>query len=321
MHSRMKILKRSLGAFVILFVLMNVVAFFHAYKFTHFSRDAVKTKNPEHLSVGQKIKTLMFGVSNPRPANKATPSHFYKSVMLQSNKQIACWYIPAGRDGVDTSSSALGTVILFHGYSGERSTMLDKADEFLKMGYNTLVVDFMGSGGSEGDKTTVGYAEAEEVKTAYDHIAQQGNNVLLFGTSMGAAAILKAMNDYHLSPKAVILECPFGSLYETVCARFRLMHVPTVPMASLLVFWGGAQSGFWGFGYKPSDYAKSITCNTLLIYGEQDKNVSRAETDKIYSNLAGPKQLKLIKNAGHENYLLHNRVEWVESVETFLKEH
>jgi uncharacterized protein len=300
---------------VLAFAGMNAVAFFHAYKFTHFSTNVVKTKSPEKLSATDKLKTLLFGVNNPRPANRVTPNRRFTTVTLQSNKKIACWYIP-----VDSAIISKGTVVLFHGYSGDKSTMLDKADEFLNMGYNTLLVDFMGSGGSEGVQTTVGFQEAAEVKTAYDYLAAQGQqNIYLFGTSMGAAAVLKAVNEYQLSPKAIIVECPFGTMYETVCARFSIMHVPSFPMAGLLLFWGGVQGGFWGFGHNPSEYAKGVQCPALLIYGEQDRNVSRRETDAIYSNLAGPKRLMLLKTAGHENYLLRSRDEWVAGVSCFLQ--
>lgn len=49
-----------------IFVLMNVVAIFHSYKFTHFTKQVVeKTKNPKKLNTLQKLNTLIFGVNNP----------------------------------------------------------------------------------------------------------------------------------------------------------------------------------------------------------------------------------------------------------------
>lgn len=70
--------------------------------------------------------------------------------------------------------------------------MLDKAEACLNMGYNTLLVDFMGSGGSKGTQTTIDYKEAAEVKDCYQYLKQQGHtNIHLFGTSMGAIAITR----------------------------------------------------------------------------------------------------------------------------------
>ena len=59
----------------------------------------------------------------------------------------------------------------------------------------------MGSGGSEGNETTIGYKEAEEVKSCYDYVAGQGEKrIFLFGTSMGAAAILKDNERLPINP-------------------------------------------------------------------------------------------------------------------------
>lgn len=311
-QKRKRIIRIALWTAACLFVLLNTLAFFHAYRFTHFSAEGKrKTKDPKTLSVTEKLNTLAFGVKNPRPFAKHRPSQLYTTVMLQSNVQLECWLIK--------QENPKGTVVLFHGYSGEKSKMLDRSDVFLKMGYTTLLVDFMGSGGSEGNQTTIGAKEAENVKTALEYLQQQGEqNLFLFGTSMGAVAILKALHDYPLQPSAIVLECPYGSLYETTCARFRTLGVPTFPLAGMLDFWGGVQNGFWPFSVVPIEYATSVKCPTLLLYGEQDDKVSRREIDEIFKGLQGKKILKTYPLAGHENYLKKYRQEWTKDVEGFL---
>lgn len=307
-----KWLRRSLRALTTIFVLMNIVAIFHSYKFTHFTDGKTeKTKDAGKLTTEQKIKTLIFGVNNPRPENTANPTRNYETIKLKSNKEIECWSIKAAKPK--------GTVMLFHGFSGDKSSMLDKADIFLQLGYNAFLVDFMGSGGSEGNQTTIGYFEAEQVKTCFDHLAEKGEkNIYIFGVSMGAVATMKAISDFGIKPKGIIIECPFGSMYKTVCARFKTMHAPAFPMAGLLVFWGGLQNGFWAFGHNPAEYAKKINCSTLLLYGAKDEKVSRAEIDDIYKNLAGKKKLNIYRDAGHENYLTRYRNEWTQDVQQFL---
>jgi alpha-beta hydrolase superfamily lysophospholipase len=295
-----------------IFILINIVAFFHAYKFTHFTEnESVKTNSPEKLSSFEKLKTLFLGVNNPKPKNTKFPTQKYQTVKLKSNKEIECWLIK--------TEKSKGTIILFHGYGGDKSSMIDKSDEFIKLGFNTMLVDFMGSGNSQGNQTTIGYKEAEEVKTAYDYLFQtREKNIYLFGTSMGAVAIMKCINDYKIKPKGIIIECPFGSMYTTVCARFKKMNAPTFPMAGILVFWGGIQNGFWGFSHNPTEYAKNISCPTLLLYGEKDKSVSLKEIHEIYTNLKGQKKLNIYKNTGHENYLTKNKIEWNKNVSDFL---
>jgi len=292
--------------------LINVVAIFHSYKFTHFTNSRTdKTKNPEKLSTGQKISTLIFGVSNPRPKNRTGPSTAYETIRLKSNKIIECWLVPV--------ANPKGTIILFHGFSADKSTMLDKAEVFQHLGFSTLLVDFMGSGGSEGNQTTVGYFEAEQVRTCFEYLKERGvQNIYLFGTSMGAVAIMRAVSEHDIQPRGIILECPFGTMYQTVCARFKTMNAPVFPMAGLLVFWGGLQNGFWAFGHNPVEYARKINCPALLLYGAKDRNVSMSETEQIFKNLSGMKTLKIYPNAGHENYLTKYQDKWTEDVQMFL---
>lgn len=130
---------------------------------------------------------------------------------------------------------------------------------------------------------------------------------------------MKSISDYSINPEGIIIECPFGSMYQTTCARFRIMDLPSFPMAPLLVFWGGVQNGFWAFGHNPTDYAKTIKSRTLLLYGEQDDRVSRKEIAQIYSNLNCQKTLKTYTLAGHENYLTKYRQEWLQDIKNFMQ--
>ena len=70
-----KALKRLQWIIIGLFFSMNIIAYFHAYKFTHFSElNIEKTKNPKELGVINKIKALLFGINNPKPINKTQPT-------------------------------------------------------------------------------------------------------------------------------------------------------------------------------------------------------------------------------------------------------
>ena len=103
--------KRSIWLAAAMFALLNVVAIFHSYRFTHFSKpDTVRTNDPKKLTTIEKVKTLAFGVSNPRPTNIVQPVNSFEKIRLKSNKEIECWFIQC--------DNAKGTIILFHGYGG-----------------------------------------------------------------------------------------------------------------------------------------------------------------------------------------------------------
>lgn len=309
----MKWIKKWYYIGFILFFILNVIAANHAYKLTHFTEKTVsKTKSPKALTTLQKINTLLFGVNNPKPTNKTTPKFSYTSITLKSNKTIACWYA--------STDTAQGTVILFHGYSGSKSDLINRAEFFVNNGFNCLLVDFMGAGDSEGIQTTIGFKEAEQVKTCFNFIKNKNTlPIHLFGTSMGAVATMKAINDYHLKPTSIILECPFGSMLTTIKARFKLMGVPHFPMAHLLLFWGSIENNFWGFSHNPVEYAKAISCPVLLLHGASDPKVSAEEISTIYKNIPNEKQLIIYPNTGHENYLSKNSYKWKNDVLSFIR--
>lgn len=286
----------------------------HAWRFTHFSENDNTRPGSGELSLGQKIQYALTGVPNPRPRTQKTPDVPYQTVVVDSNYQTVCWFIP--------TPEAVGTMILLHGYGGEKSSMLDKAALFRGMGWNCLLVDFRGAGETPGNRCSIGFYEAEQVRAAFNWASRETlGPIWLFGTSMGAVAALRATAKENITPSGLIIECPFGSLLQTTKARFRMQGVPSFPMAHLLVFWGGVQQGFNGFSHNPVDYAKTITIPTLLLYGEKDPKVSKAETDRIFDALRGNKARTYFPEAGHENYLNQYRPEWIQAVSKFLPTH
>ncbi|MEL6672823.1 MAG: alpha/beta fold hydrolase [Bacteroidota bacterium] len=298
--------------FALGFVLLNVSAAFHGYKFTHFASESEVKTSAESLSFGAKLGVLFLGVSNPRPVNLSQPLAPYEILTFSSGAEtLEAWWI--------TADSALGSVILFHGYSGEKSSMLKRAALLREIGYNTLLVDFRGSGGSTGNTTSIGFHESVDVRAAIETLLARGEeNLYLLGTSMGAAAVLKAMAEDPAGVTGLILECPFGSLLQTAKNRFERMGVPAFPGAHLLVFWGGLENGFWGFGHQPSAYSQEVSLPTLLIHGQKDRRVKQHEIDAIFQALAGQKDLLLFPEAGHGNYLEMDQPAWIKGVKSHL---
>lgn len=130
-HNQKKIRNGSFGrGFLILasvgFLLLNIVAYNHAYQFTHFSTlETTKTKI-EKLGFLQKMKLAFVGVKNPKPVNSSLPNSPFKTVYLESHEKLQAWM-------VRQDSAQNGIVILFHGYSGSKSGMLNYSEEFEKL--------------------------------------------------------------------------------------------------------------------------------------------------------------------------------------------
>jgi uncharacterized protein len=309
-----KIAKFLLISAITVFVLLNIITIFHAYKFTHFyDIGEVVNKKQEDKSGWDKTKEILFGINAIKQQN-IVPDSTFKAITLTStdNIELSGWYVKV--------DNAKGTVCMFHGHGGKKSGMIFEAEAFNKLGYNTLLIDFRAHGSSKGNTCTIGYYEAEDVKLAYDYVKLQGEkNILLWGISMGAATITKAMNDYDLKPSKIILEMPFASILQAAEGRIKMMKLPAQPLATLITFWGGIEHGFWAFNMKPNEFAKKINCPVLLQWGKNDPRVSQAETDAIYVNINSKKKLVVYDSCAHESLCKKENQKWMNEVTSFLQ--
>ena len=310
-----KILKFILKIGLVIFLLLNIIVAFHAYKFTHFYNNGeIAIKKQEDKTTWDKTKEILFGINAVKQQNAIADSINEKIILTTRDKiKLEGWYT-----AVD---SAKGTVCMFHGHGGKKSGNNAEAEAFRKMGYNTFQIDFRAHGSSSGNTCTIGYDESEDVKLAYDFISTKGEkNIILWGISMGAATITKAINDFVLQPQKVILEMPFGTIEDAVKGRLKLMGLPAQPIATLLTFWGGAEHGFWAFNMQPQEYAKKITCPVLLQWGSNDPRVSKNEEDILFTNLATKNKKFVVYNtAAHESLCKKENEKWVGEIAAFLK--
>lgn len=190
-----KWLKRVGYTFLVLFVLVNIIAAFHAYKFTHFYVDAQPVKKPQEMGLGEKTKAIFFGISYPKSKVVDSLNIPHETIQLKTADSIRLesWY--AQKD------SAKGTVLMFHGHGSSKSGIIAEARELYSMGYNVMLTDFRAHGNSEGTATSIGIYESKDVKAVYDHIAQKGEkNIIIWGISMGAATALKAVDEFGIKP-------------------------------------------------------------------------------------------------------------------------
>jgi alpha-beta hydrolase superfamily lysophospholipase len=311
-----KWLRRLLRTFLFFFLLLNMMAAFHAWKLTHvYPGAASHVKGPDKMSFLEKAETLVFGVKNAKPVIAEYPSLPYETVNLytKDSLKIEGWLIK--------KNSSKGTVIFFHGHMSTKAGLLDEAYVFHEMGYHVFMVDFRAHGNSDGTASSIGRKEGEDVKLAYDYVVSLGEkNIILYGSSLGAAAITRSFYDYeNLKPQKIILDMPFGSLQKAVQGRVKMMGLPKEPLSSVLTFWGGIEQGFWAFSHKPEQYAKKISCPALHQWGELDKRVTKKETENIYNNLnSADKRLEIYPGAGHESLLKKDSVHWRSTVEKFL---
>jgi alpha-beta hydrolase superfamily lysophospholipase len=309
-----KWLKRIGYTLLVLFLLVNIIAAFHAYKFTHFYSNAAPVKKPEQMSGGEKLKAIFFGIRYPKTKVVDSLGLTHDTVLLKTTDslQLESWY--AKHD------SAKGTILMFHGHGSSKSGIIAEARKLYDMGYHVMLTDFRAHGNSEGNTTSIGIYESRDVKAVYDYIVAKGEkNIIIWGISMGAATALKAIDEFGIKPSKLILEMPFGSLHRAVQGRMKTMKLPAEPLSTLLTFWGGLEIGSWAFNHRPDQYAKKVNCPVLLQWGAGDKRVTEDETNTLFSNISSHEKM-MIKylQSGHESLFKKETGKWVSVMSFFL---
>jgi alpha-beta hydrolase superfamily lysophospholipase len=310
-------LRVAIWLVAVIVVLFGVVTFLQARAMTHYQPATARSTRLAELSGWDKTKIVLFGPTVRRQSNTRTPADVgltYETVRFRgwAGLQIEAWRIP-GRRGMPA-------VLMFPGYGASKDTLLRAANEFAALGCELWLVDPHGIGGSEGSVTSVGYYEAEDVAAAAREVRRlsPGQHQVLYGTSMGAVAILGAIHRGLVQPEALVLECPFDRFTNTIGNRFARIGLPRYPFAPAVAFWVGVQQGFNGLAHNPVAYAASVRCPTLLLQGGRDESVGPQFAGEVSRALGEHCHTELIPDAGHAYLVLYSADVWRRSVKSFL---
>ena len=291
------------------FAALNLLAYRHARAMLRYAPGGARTDKPESLGPFAKLRVLLAGVHIPRPEDDMPPfalSPMAKALAIPvpDGLALSAWYAGRGPDAP--------LVIFFHGYSVDKTRLLFEAREIHATGASVLLVDFRGSGGSTEAYATLGWLEAEDVAASVRFAQERLPHaaLVLYGQSMGSAAILRAVHVHGVRPDAVVLESVFDSMLGTVRNRFDAMGVPSFPSAELLTFWGGRQFGFDAFAHNPVDYAASLHCPSLFLHGADDPRATLAEGRRVFEAASGPKRFVAFDGVGHDSYAARHPDLW-----------
>jgi uncharacterized protein len=245
----------------------------------------------------------------PTPAQLG---HAYQDVAFRDHAGLTLrgWWIPGTRHR---------TIVMIHGWTSSRREPMSKADYLLDAGYNVLVFDLRGHGRSDGDYTTLGYAEPDDVASAVAFARSRDSGpIALFGFSMGGAlAVETGARDAGVS--AVIEDSGYGSVENVFRAGFqRITGLPPVPFGLPLVAIGRVDLRVPIDSVRPVADAARLHKPLLAIVGTADRIVPPTEGFDIYRAAPGPKELLVVRGAGHVDGYRVDRARYERTVLGFL---
>jgi hypothetical protein len=242
------------------------------------------------------------------------PSPGYEEIQLQSEGlRLRAWL---SRGEPDRPA-----VVIVHGLGDNLESYLEHARPFVERGHSVLLPDLRGHGASEGNYTTLGGREREDVRAAIELLHSEGlaeEGVVLLGHSMGAVAVLLAAADRD-DLRAVVVEAPYDTYRNTVTHHARILfHLPSwVPIIPLSIRAAEWQAGFDADAIDTVRAASRIRAPLLAIADGEDRRMPEPVVRRIVDAHPGPHELWVASGVDHVGAILHR--DWESVVLGFIE--
>lgn len=216
-------------------------------------------------------------------------------------------------------------VIIMHGYGGVGEMMNYAAKKFYENGYNVVVPDCRGHGKSQGDYIGMGWSDRIDVIAWAEKIINGNKNakIILYGVSMGGAAVLMASGEkLPENIKCIIEDCAYTSVKDIFSYHLKnVFNIPSFPVINIVSCICKLRTGY---SFKKASAIESIkrcTIPILFFHGGKDKLVPTSMVCKLYSKAKCPKDMYIVKQAGHGvSAMVEENIYWGK-VFSFIKKH
>ncbi len=204
------------------------------------------------------------------------------------------------------------TILCIHGYRANGRFDFGAIAPFLHgLGWNVLLPDDRAHGESEGTYIGFGNLDSQDCLAWCRWLTERYGGdctLVLYGISMGAAAVLAASGDEALPPqvRGIVADCGFSSGWEEVRLQIRNMfHLPSFPLLPTADLLLRLHAGYSLRERAAVERVKSARVPLLIIHGKADAFVPAAMGEEIYRAAAAPdKRLLLVDGAVHAHSYL-----------------
>ncbi len=219
---------------------------------------------------------------------------------------LRAWYLPPQNGAV---------VILLPGLGGARDGMLREGAILARHGYGLLLTETRSCARADG-QSTLGYLEARDLQEAVTWVRGRPGveHIGVLGFSMGGVTgILGAAEDTRI--EAVVAEGGFYDLAADITNEGRGPWWERAFYQAILFFFR-REAGVDACAISPIAVIDRISPRPLLlIYG--DREVAETRPQEQLARAGAPKDLWIVPNCGHGQYLDVAAGEWERRVTAF----
>ncbi len=238
-----------------------------------------------------------FMAFEPARSKVTRPESGWQTVDFTTDDRVklSAWYSPT-QNGK--------TIVLLHGYSGNRNQLLPLALRLKTDGFGVLAYDTRAHGESEGSVIGFGEKEVMDVKASLDWLVKRpevdSSRLGIYGFSLGGIfALRQAINDPRIA--SLVLAGTPASLYELAQDESGggLRGLFTAKLRYLAMRWVGSSK----YSQPARETIKSLKDRPiLLITGSQDALVPPNRARELFEAAGYPKAIAIFPEAGHGDY-------------------
>ena len=215
----------------------------------------------------------------------------FQEMEITSNKKtVSSWWIPSDTDK---------TILVLHGLRGQKSDelILNFINEFHKLGFSIIAIDFRNHGDSSKGDFTFGLDEINDVYITLDYYYQSKGikHVGIWGFSYGATTAIFSGQEYDQQGMkteivGIFSDTPYFSLTDMISAQISRRTPLNLFMANLLkpgilMF----TNLFYRFDFNAieQNYIENSEINipTIIIGCTGDKTVPLEQSQRVHTSL------------------------------------
>lgn len=196
------------------------------------------------------------------------------------------------------------TLIYVHGLTGNRQSFLPQAQTTIEMGYGALLVALRAHDTSEGDVTTLGVNEVNDIEGAITYLQSRtdvnAEHLGIVGQSLGCMVAIPAAAQLPEIDVLIGQSCMADFRQNMDNAIREIVGLPPFPFAPLIAFFGQRTAKVDIDEVKPINHIDDIAPRpVLLIHGDVDTLFPVQNSYDLFEEAAEPKQLHILNGIGH----------------------
>ena len=193
--------------------------------------------------------------------------------------------------------------IILHGYRSNPESVISVGMHFSEKGYNVLIPYMRATGESEGEYIGMGWLDKEDLKCWIDLIIEQNrnSNIILHGSSMGAATVLMASGDtLPNNIKAIIEDSGYTSVWNIFASEAKArFNLPAFPVLNMFEVVANYRAKYDIKEASALEQVKKASVPILFIHGDNDDFVPEYMCEQLYESANCKKDKLIIHGAGH----------------------